>query len=394
MRVCMITSSFPTSVEGTHGTFVFQMARQVARLPGYEVTVLAPDTSTAPMRHQLDGVTVKRFQYFYPRRSSFLCEGAGIPANISSPLGKLQLMTYCITSSLAALREKHVDVVHAHWPIPNALGPLIRSRASSLPYVTTVYGAEVYLAKRYHLGALLRLLVDSSAKSIAISKATHLACLGCGAPEQKLDIIPLGVDTSTFRPIRLARSDHAPLRIISVGRLVERKGFEYLIEAVAILATEGHRLKLEIAGAGPSESTLRQQIGDLGAERYVKLLGNKSPTELISLYNEADIFVLPPIVDSKGDTEGLGVVYLEAMACGLPVIGTRVGGVPDVVEHEYNGLLVPEKDAQALARAILDLVADDSKRERLALNSLRLARQKYDWQHIAKRYAAVYESVC
>jgi glycosyltransferase involved in cell wall biosynthesis len=394
MRVCMITSSFPTSVEGTHGTFVFQMARHMARLPGYEVTVLAPYTSTAPMRYRLDGVTVKRFHYFYPRRSSFLCEGAGIPANISSPLGKLQLMTYCITSPLEALREKGVDIIHAHWPIPNALGPLIRSRASSLPYVTTVYGAEVYLAKRYHLGALLRILIGSSAKSIAISTATRLACLGCGAPEQKLDIIPLGVDTRTFRPIRLARPDHAPFRIISVGRLVERKGFEYLIEAVSILAREGHGLKLEIAGAGPSESILRQRIADLGAERYVKLIGSKSPTELVSLYNEGAIFVLPPIVDSKGDTEGLGVVYLEAMACGLPVVGTCVGGVPDIVEHDHNGLLVPEKDPQALALAILDLMTDASKRQRLALNSLRLAREKYDWQHIAKRYAAVYESVC
>lgn len=393
MRICMVTSSFPTSVQGTHGTFVFQMARHINRLSTYEVTVLAPYRSDSPLVYELDGVKIKRFPYFYPHRAQILCEGAGIPANIDSSLARLQLLTYSLVSTVRTLCEKEVDVIHAHWPIPNAFGAVVRESLCKIPYINTVYGAEVYLAKRYRIGWLVRFLVGSSRKSIAISKATYEACVACGIPEDKLAIIPLGVDTDIFRPQEVLGEDLATFKIISVGRLIERKGFEYLVEAVSMLARRGYRIKLEIAGSGPRDTILRQHIERLEAQGYVELLGTRSPLELKSLYNRADLFVLPAIIDSKGDTEGLGVVYLEAMACRLPVIGTEVGGVPDLIQQGYNGLLVPQKDSQALAEAILDLMADRTKREELAWNGYRLALDMFDWRQIARRYAAVYESI-
>jgi len=224
-----------------------------------------------------------------------------------------------------------MDVIHVQWPIPNGLGALFLKIFYKIPYINTIHGEEVYLSKRYHTTLILKLLVNHSSKTLTNSSGTFEVCLESGLKREKLEIIPFGVDTSFFRPIN-NQKDNDIFQILSVGYLIERKGFEYLIKAVKDVLEVHDNVKLIIVGSGPLEIQIKKLIHELKLNDTVKILDNVSDEELLELYNSSDLFILPSIVDSQGNTEGLGVVLLEAMACKVPVIGTDIGGIPDIIK--------------------------------------------------------------
>ena len=161
----------------------------------------------------------------------------------------------------------------------------------------------------------------------------------------------MGLIQTFFRPLNISR-DQDIFQIITVGYLIERKGFEYLIKAVNEVLKIHNKVKLTIIGSGPLEQMLKKLIKDLGLENNIQILSNVSDEQLLEFYNSSDLFVLPSIVDSQGNTEGLGVVLLEAMACKLPVIGSNIGGIPDIIQDKVTGLLLPQKDVLKLSKAI------------------------------------------
>ncbi|MEN6290582.1 MAG: glycosyltransferase family 4 protein, partial [Methanobacterium sp.] len=132
---------------------------------------------------------------------------------------------------------------------------------------------------------------------------------------------------------------------------------------------------------------------DLKLERNVEILKNVSDKGLLTLYNSSDIFVLPSVVDSQGNTEGLGVVLLEAMACGIPVIGSDIGGIPDIIQDGVTGLLAPEKDVNGLSRSITTLIEDEDLRERIAFRGYDKVREKFSWEKVAENYLSIYNDI-
>ena len=161
---------------------------------------------------------------------------------------------------------------------------------------------------------ILKLLVNNSSKTIINSSGTLKVSLDEGLKKDKFEIIPFGVDTEFFRPIKIEKNKEI-FQILSVGYLIERKGFDYLIKAVKEVLKTHSEVRLNIVGSGPLEMQIKKLIHELKLEDTVKILDNVSDEELLELYNSSDLFVLPSIVDSQGNTEGLGVVLLEAMAC-------------------------------------------------------------------------------
>ena len=182
-------------------------------------------------------------------------------------------------------------------------------------------------------------------------------------------------------------------QILSIGYLIERKGFEYLIKSVKEVLKIHHNINLKIVGTGPLENQIKNQIKELELEGNIEILGNVSDEELLDLYNSSDIFVFPSIVDSQGNTEGLGVVLLEAMACKLPVIGSNIGGIPDIVHDRINGLLVPQKNIFELSNAINELIKNEEFRKSLALNGYEMVKGHFSWEQIAKDYLKIYKEI-
>jgi glycosyltransferase involved in cell wall biosynthesis len=178
-------------------------------------------------------------------------------------------------------------------------------------------------------------------------------------------------------------------KILFTGRLIERKGVEYLIKAMPLILAK-RRAILQITGNGDQRKNLEALANSLGLRESVQFLGFVSNQQLDELYSECDVYVNPSIVDSRGDTEGLGVTMLEAFAHGRPVVASAVGGITDVVKHQKTGLLVPEKDEGALARALLEVLTDPSRAARLAAAALEHARQWFDWDRITDRLEETY----
>ena len=187
--------------------------------------------------------------------------------------------------------------------------------------------------------------------------------------------------------------DEKTFQILTVGYLIERKGFKYLIEAMKEVLKEHENVKLKIVGSGPLEKPIKKLIKELKLESTIEIISNVSDEGLLELYNLSDLFVLPSIVDSEGNTEGLGVVLLEAMACKLPVIGFNIGGIPDIVHDGVNGFLVPQKDSEKISNAIIKLIENDEMRENFAINGYEMVKGYFSWELIAKEYINIYNTI-
>jgi len=360
---------------------------------GHEVHVIAPYTGKE-MNYTLEGVEVERFHYFYPRRYEQLSGRSGMIDNVKEGfLVKIQVLTYLFFNVYHSLRKLGgMDLVHVQWPIPNGLGAIFLKKIYSIPYIDTIHGEEVHLSKRYHMLFALRWLVNNSSKTITNSTTTLKFCLEACLDGDKIDVIPFGVNTEFFRPLNVFKDENI-FQILSVGYLIERKGFEYLIRAMPDILKEHKHARLKIVGSGPLESRLKELIYELDIGNEVEILRNVSDEELLLIYNSADLFVLPSIVDSQGNTEGLGVVLLEAMACGLPVVGSNVGGIPDIITEGISGILLQEKDISDISKTILLLMDDDELRKKIAHSSLEMVKNRFSWKDVSKRYVDVYNEV-
>jgi len=176
-----------------------------------------------------------------------------------------------------------------------------------------------------------------------------------------------GIDVSHFQPNGRQVQAESSVRILSSGRLVEKKGFRYLIEACRLLSDRGERYECVIGGSGPLEEALRKQVSDLGLSDRITVTGEPLTQEQLPKFmRSGDIYCLPCVWASDGDADGLPQMLMEAMACGLPVISTPVTGIPDLVIDGETGLLVQSKNAEQLADALYTLLRDRQLRQRLA----------------------------
>jgi len=209
-----------------------------------------------------------------------------------------------------------------------------------------------------------------------------------------VSIIPYGAavvdDGQPIRRQSLAGSE--PATILFVGRLVERKGVAVLIRAVAEVRSQ-RPIRLRIVGAGESELNLRAEVREHGLEDSVSFAGQVSTSELVKEYEASDIFVLPAVRDSKGDTEGLGVVLLEAMRFERPVIASDIGGIPDIVTHGVTGLLCTPGDSHDLAASITQLVDSPDLARNLGREGRRSAAEQFGWGAVLDKTAMVYEGL-
>jgi len=389
MKIGVITSAYPDYEDDPHGIFVHRLMKEIAK-KGHEVHVLAPYTG-GETEYTLEGVHVERFHYFYPRRFEKLSGRAGMIDNVKEGfLVKIQVLTFLFFNVIhSILKLRKMDVVHVQWPIPNGLGAIFLKKIYGIPYINTIHGEEVHLSKRYHLLFALRWLVNNSSKTITNSTATRKFCLEAGLDGDKIEVIPFGVDTDFFRPLDVYKDENI-FQILSVGYLIERKGFEYLIRAMPLVLEKYENARLKIVGTGPLESKLKELVYELDLGDEVEIVKNVSDEELLMIYNSSDLFVLPSIVDSQGNTEGLGVVLLEAMACGLPVMGSNVGGILDIIHDGETGILFTEKDSSMIAEKINLALENKPQMEKIATNGVNAIKLKFSWGKIAKDYLRIY----
>ena len=334
------------------------------------------------------GVRVHRFRYMPARWERLTHEENAADRAGRSPLFALVSIAYIAAGMRAIrklLRRETYDIIHVHWPVPHALFGFAAQRVTGAPIVTTYYGAELRLAARSRIFTrLLRAGAKRSARNVAISRHTAIDLARLTGVDA--EVIPYSI---AFTPhARSTTSESREFTVLFVGRLVARKGVPVLLEAWTRASLPNARLV--IVGDGPERAVLEARATELGIEPSVDFRGRVTDAELAAAYSTADLFVLPAVLDAHGDTEGLGVVLLEAMASHIPVLASAAGGITDVVVHDESGMLVPPGDVPALAAALQQLQRDPELRARLAAAGVARVRDQFSWDAIADRWARVY----
>ncbi|MCL5986672.1 MAG: glycosyltransferase family 4 protein [Actinobacteria bacterium] len=390
MKVCHVVSTFPRSEDDPEVPWLAELLKQL-REQNIEVKVFSP-AYKGLKDHEISGIPVKRFRYFF-KRFETLTHEEGATNKMRNPIYWPLPLFYLFFGAITFLKfckEEGFDLIHVHWPMPHAIFGYLAKKIQKIPFVSTFYTAEIVLTNRVKpLKILLRKLLRHSAKIIAISSYTK-------SELQKItglnsSVIPYG---STFPPVEKTRSPKKTSdkwRLLFVGRLIERKGLNYLLQAIPLLM-DNYDVKLHIVGSGNQSSHLQDLARQLGITDNVIFEGKVPNSRLKELYKKCDIFVLPSIVDSRGETEGLGVVLLEALSYRMPVVASDVGGITDVIKYGKTGYLAKQKDPRSLADKIMTVIENHEESLRISEAGLKFSNNYFNWDRITNEINTIYSN--
>lgn len=388
MRVLYLVTNFARWEGDVHSPWFVELI-PLLREHGIEVEVLAPSYQGLKDQVVYD-IPVYRFRYFFSPWET-LTHTEGAPNKIrQNPLYLLLVPFYLFFGALSTIRRcrrRRYDIIHVHWPMPQGLLGIVGRWSGGGRLVTTFYGADLALTRRFpFLQPLLKWFVKTSDVVTAISSFT-------GSQVEAMTgvrpvVIPYGINMPPSR--EYVPPPPGPGQILAIGRLIERKGHVYLVQALAELAKRHPDVRLTILGQGSEQARLESLIDELNLADKVRLLDYVSDEELAELYRQCDLLVQPSITDSGGDFEGLGMVLLEAMSYQKPVVATKVGGILDIVRHNGTGVLVEERDPQALAQAIEAVLTDDGWARELGQAGFAYVKEYFSWPRIVDQVMALY----
>jgi glycosyltransferase involved in cell wall biosynthesis len=398
--VVMVTTSYPR-FEGDHvGTFMEPIAKHVAAR-GHDVHVVAPWHPLVARGRAEDGVSFHFFKYAPMPALNVFGYAAGMRADVAlrgaawaaAPLA----MTAGWFKAMRVAQKRGATVMHGHWVVPG--GAIAAAARPSLPLVVSLHGSDVFVAERTSVARIAAQRVfDRSGAVTACSRDLADRAIALGADRDRMEVVPYGVDPGRFKPStpsdRRARRSHAGIpanaRVIAAaGRLVRKKGFEYLIDALSLVADAN--VHLVIAGEGDLRAELEARARGGAAADRVHWLGNLPHDQVGAWFAAADVVAVPSVRDERGNVDGLPNTLLEGLATGTPIVTTAAGGIGAVVEHDRDALVVPERDARAIADAIGALLRDDDRRARLGRAGRALVEARFGWGAAAARFEAAYD---
>jgi colanic acid/amylovoran biosynthesis glycosyltransferase len=294
------------------------------------------------------------------------------------PIYALKRMMQAAKLVVVAEREG-IEHLHAHFASSATRVTFYAAMLSDLTFSFTAHAKDIYQEEKDEAHLREKLAAARAVVTVSEYNRRHLQGLW---PRARIERIYNGVDLERFVPGGVKST---PPTILSVGRLVEKKGITDLVDACSILKKREVPFRCEIVGKGELGSRIRSRVAALGLEDVVSLPGPRPQGELRGLYRRADVFVAPCVVARDGNRDGLPTAILEAMASGLPVVSTPVTGIPEAVVNGETGALVPEHAPEALANALQDLLEDPKLREKMGIAGRQRAEEKFDVSRNASR---------
>lgn len=396
----MVTTSYPRFPGDSVGTFMEPIAKSVAAR-GHDVHIVAPWHPLVRRPPREAGVTFHFYKYAPAASLNVFGYAAALRADVSlrgtaylaAPLALAQ--GWRIARKIA--RRHRATVMHGHWVVPGGITAALA--APALPLVVSLHGSDVYVAETVAPArAAARAAFKRAGAVTACSDDLARRAIALGADPARVQVVPYGVDVDRFRPDPSARPrlraalavPEGVALVFAAGRLVRKKGFEYLIDAFPqVLA--GSAAVLAIAGEGDLERELRERAARAGAAGSVRFLGRLGQDEVARYLAAADVVAVPSVRDDAGNVDGLPNVVLEALASGTPLVTTAAGGIGTVVQDGRTALVVPERDAGALACAIRRLLADPALRAATGSAGRALAADAFGWSRTAELLEQAYE---
>jgi glycosyltransferase involved in cell wall biosynthesis len=397
LKILAVTSTYPRYPGDGVAPFVGSIVSGVADL-GHDVHVLVPEHADWRWPARDGRVTFHRYRYSPVRSwtpwgfSESLAGGSTIrkPLYLLAPV----VAASAVRAARKILSGGGFDVVHAHWVVPN--GPIGRLAAGATPLIVSMHGSDVAVAERSRaFGRVASWTFERASAVTAPSRDLLSRARELGAHEP-LELVPYGADevevsndaaAAVRSRLGIAADD---VLVVGIGRLIPVKGFDYLVDALADAWSDDRRLRLVLVGDGSERMALADRARSLGVADRVELVGAVAHDNVPEYLAAADVVVVPSI-HFDGLVDGLPNVALEAMAAAKPLVATRVGGLPDLVRDDRNGLLVEEKSATELASVIRRLAGDADLRARLGAAARDEIRAERSWESVARRFVEVYE---
>lgn len=350
----MLTHVFPRSRDDSVAPFLWNFLEALSQR-NIETVVLAPHNKGLKFHEKHRNYRIRRFRYAPDCLERLAYRGQMHELVLKSVVNKFLFLSYCFTniiSLIRVIREEKPDLVHVHWWIPNGFIMWIVSFLTKTPYIITSHGTDVFILRKFRFLLPLAGMIFSRAKRIQVISSYVRDELVSLFPnlQKNVDIISMPI-----RETELPQRDavfHGNGHVLGIGRLIERKGFGVLLRAVAKTPEE---ISLTLVGKGPLRGELGKLSRDLGIDHRVRFIDEVIPSKLPQLFSDAEMLVLPSITDWKGETEGLGMVLLESLWMGVPVIASETGGVTDIVQNGVSGLTFPEGSVDELAGAIVKM---------------------------------------
>lgn len=366
----LITEDFPPK-EGGLQIWAFELARNLYALDG-PLTVLA--RKATPRNRAFD------------RRQSFpIWRMGGHDWNRYRDL----YVAYYLAKFLLTHGTKPT-IYATHWKV--GLVPALLASCLGMKVIIGAHGMEILQEKKPSRQRLIRLAFCRAHRGVAVSQFTRQLLVQLGVPQDKIAVVPNGVDVKVFCPREKSASLvrryglEGKKVILTLARLVARKGQDQVIRALPQVIQKVPTAIYLLAGQGSDEPRLRVLARSLGLLDRVIFVGYVSEDQLVDHYNLADVYVMPSReIGEKGDVEGFGITFLEAGACGLPVVGGRSGGVPDAVLDGETGILVDSGGRDQLAGALVRLLTDKSYAHRLGQRGRQRVVEALQWRHMAER---------
>jgi glycosyltransferase involved in cell wall biosynthesis len=397
--ILILTSSYPKTKGEPSGIFLHYLAKEL-RTAGWDVIVQAPNFPGGTKCEVFDGIKVRRFNYFFPQWQR-LCYGSGMLPNLrKSPWLWVQvpfLLGSMFLHAIKLMRTEKIDLINAHWILPQGMVARMVQWLCDIPVVLTVHGGDVF-AFEGTVGRMLKRLALRNVSACTANSSFTQQAIQSHNRRSNVRVIPMGVDVDYFHAHSSDQDLRQQLRIegemiLFVGRLVEKKGVHHLFHAMPSVIRSFPRAVLVIIGDGTQRQELEDLAQRLGIASSLRFLGRISNADLPRYYATADLFVAPSVVDSVGDTEGLGIVFLEAAASEVAMIGSSVGGISDILVDQVTGIQIdPNKPAQ-LAEGIKRVLSDPQLREGLVRKARLHVVENFSWNHIASRFTALFREV-
>ncbi|MGO9633210.1 MAG: glycosyltransferase [Steroidobacteraceae bacterium] len=399
LRILCPTYWYPSYADDTQAIYVHDINRHLVR-QGHRVFVVTPGRPGVPERETFDGVEVIRFPFELPESLTY-GRVAQSKVTVLARLQRLIIMARYLVAqyrhTVIEGRRLGIQIVHGHWAIPTGPALVAAARRLKVPSVITLHGGDVYVnvaegydfPTRWYVKPVLAWTLRHASALTAISEDCKVHALNAGADKSSITVVMNGADLRRFSPAptRNAPSEFGSHMIFACRQLFPRKGIRFLIEAVAKLKPKYPDINLVIAGDGFERPVLEKLAENLGIGDKTKFLGWVANKDLPRFFRSCAVSVIPSL------EEGFGIPAAEAMGCEKPVVATDAGGLPEVVENDVTGYVVPKGDAAALANAIDRLLADDALRFQMGEAGRIRALGRFDWDLSVKKFEAVYEHV-
>ncbi|OGM75739.1 hypothetical protein A2382_00610 [Candidatus Woesebacteria bacterium RIFOXYB1_FULL_38_16] len=402
MNICILTHTFPRNEKDVAAAFMKEFADGLCD-NGHKVVVVTPFDSEFARKG--DKFKIILYKYIWPDRLHCIGYSKTMDADISLRKKAYFLLPFMLFFGIIALwkavKKEKIDLINVHWILPNGLIAMCVSILTGVPFVVTLPGTDAYLVYKNQIFAWVAKLIANRSSGIVSNSSVHLKrIMDLGIKKDKLcDVISYPVDVSSLSPnkngvkelkkkLKILKDEFV---ILAVGRLVYKKGFEFLIKAMPLILKEHKKVKLIIGGEGDLMNDLKRLVTKLQFEDKVIFVGTIGRNEIGVFYNMADVLVAPSVYDKNGNVDGGPLVSAESMACGKPQILTEILGMADEMRDGVNGFIIKPENQDEIAKAVMKLIKSPKIQQEMGRNNRKLLTARLSTKSIGKRYTRFFE---